>query len=151
MVNLMLDDLGCPAGVGFQTGLQLFILVPYLDGTVPFCLSDALQGETALLGLIRIRALDNFGIEHEHIASRIVEDDDSHGLAYHVRGHADAALPVGRQCVQQIPGDRQILRRGFSGFPPEKNRVLDDGLNHASSSNRAIALRYCPEQGTDGS
>lgn len=35
VVDLMLDDLGCPAGEGFQPLLKLLVLPAHLDGTPP--------------------------------------------------------------------------------------------------------------------
>jgi hypothetical protein len=36
MVDLVLDDLGCPAGEGFDPGLELFVLPLHFDGFIAF-------------------------------------------------------------------------------------------------------------------
>ena len=52
MVDLVLDDLGRPAGEGFQPDLEILVLVPHLDGAVPPGPADAGEGEAPLLRLI---------------------------------------------------------------------------------------------------
>ena len=53
MVDLVLEDLGGPAGEGLDAGLEFFVLPLDLDGLEALGLSGAGEGETALLGLIR--------------------------------------------------------------------------------------------------
>ena len=70
MINLMLDNLCRPAGKGFDTGLELFVLPPNFDGLVTLAGARTTeQGKTAFLGIIWSGHLDNFQVEHCHICA----------------------------------------------------------------------------------
>ena len=49
VVNLMLDDLRCKAGAGFEARFKPLVLIPQLDRAVSLGLSRAGQGQAALL------------------------------------------------------------------------------------------------------
>ena len=51
MVNLVLDDLRCEAGVGFEPRLELLVLVLHFDRAIAFGPSRAREGQSAFLGL----------------------------------------------------------------------------------------------------
>jgi len=54
MINLVLDDLRRPAGKGFDSGLELFILPLYLDGLIALALARATQqGQAPLFRFVR--------------------------------------------------------------------------------------------------
>ena len=76
VVDLMLDDLGRPAGEGFEPNLEAVILIPHLDGAVSFRLPGPGQGQAPLLRLIGSRALDDLRIEHHGRASVVDFTDD---------------------------------------------------------------------------
>ena len=131
VVNLVLNNLGCPAGEGFQPGLKGCILVLYLDFLKPLCFPGAAQqGQTALLGFIFTGSIDDFRIQHDHVSSFAVKGDDAFINTDHIGGHAHTFFLVGGQGVQQILGNLQILRSGKCGLPGQKNGVVDNGLNH---------------------
>ena len=76
MVNLVLDDLRCEAGVGFEPRLELLVLVLHLDRAVALGLARSGQGKAALLGIKSARALDDLRIEHHGRASVVDFTDD---------------------------------------------------------------------------
>lgn len=67
VVDLVLDDLRCPAGEGLEPCLELLILPLHLDSPEAFCLPGAGVGQAALLGLIRPGLFDNDRIKHLHL------------------------------------------------------------------------------------
>ena len=67
VIDLMLNDLRCPAGEGLDSRLELGILVFHLDGTVAFGLALSGQGQTSLFCLIGIGIFDDLRIKHHHI------------------------------------------------------------------------------------
>ena len=126
----MLDDLGRPAGEGFQPLLELLVLPAHLDGRPPPGRADPGEGEAALLGLIRPGLPDDDGIEHHHVRPLVVKGDDALIHADHVGRHAHAAVLVGGQGVQQVLGCGQIIRRGGGGLLGEKRLIPADLTNH---------------------
>ena len=58
MVNLVLDNLGRPAGEGLEPGPHRLVLELHLDEAVALGLPRPGQGQTALFGLVNIRGLD---------------------------------------------------------------------------------------------
>ena len=77
VVDLVLDDLRCPAGEGLEPCLELLILPLHLDSPEAFCLPGAGVGQAALLGLIGSGSLNNDRIEHDHVFTLVVKDDDA--------------------------------------------------------------------------
>ena len=99
MVNLMLDDLGRPAGEIPDVGLHLTILPLHLNGAVP-------PGPALPL------AVDDDRVEHLAGCAFVVKDDDRLVDADHIGGHADAAVLVRLECIQQIVGDSNVAGIG---------------------------------------
>ena len=116
MVDLMLDNLCGPAGEGFQSRLELFVLVLHLDGLPAARFARAGQRQTALLGLIAAGLLDDLRVEHHHIRSLVIERDDALVHADHVRRHADTAVLVRFERFQQVGCGLDIVRRGLLGL-----------------------------------
>ena len=68
MVDLMLDNLGRPAGERLDPGLKLLILPLYLDDLISLAgTRTSQQGKTALLGIIGFRHFQDLRIEHGHV------------------------------------------------------------------------------------
>ena len=63
MVDFVLDNLCGPAGEGFQSRLELFVLVLHLDGLPAARFARAGQRQTALLGLIAAGLLDDLRVD----------------------------------------------------------------------------------------
>ena len=76
MVDLVLDDLGCPAGEGFQSLLKLFILPTHLDGLPPLGRTDTGKGKASLLRVVWTGLFHDLRVEHDHVFSLVVEGDD---------------------------------------------------------------------------
>ena len=134
VVDLMLDNLGRPAGEGFEAGLKPLVLIMHLDGLPAFGFPGSGEGETALLRLIRPGFPDNLRVEQDHVFALIVKYDDPLVDADHVGRHACTAVPVGGQGVQQVLGDGQIVRRGGLCFLGEEGLVFHNGLDHGGAS-----------------
>ena len=119
MVNFVLDDLGRPAGKGFDAGLELLVL-PFdfnrlitLAGT-----RTAKKGQATLLGFVWPGHFDDFRIEHNHIGSCVIKGDDPPEHPNHIGSHTHTAFPVGGEGVQQVVGYLEVLgccRLGSSG------------------------------------
>ena len=105
MVNLVLDDLCCPTSEGLEASLELLVLVLYLNGLPALGLTDASEGEAALLRLVRTGFFDDLRVEHHHVTALVVKDNDPLVDADHIGCHAHATVLVGGQSVQQILGD----------------------------------------------
>ena len=69
MVDLVLDDLRRPAGVGFEAGFKALVLILHLDRAKAPGLSHAAEGQAALLRLIGAGASDDLRIEHDDSGS----------------------------------------------------------------------------------
>ena len=109
MVDLVLDDLGRPAGEGLTLLLETLVLPADLDGLPPPGSAGAGEGQAPLLRLIGAGPFHDLRIEHDHIAALVVEGDDALVHADHVGGHADARLPVRGECVAQILRHGQMM------------------------------------------
>lgn len=130
MVDLVLDNLGGPAGEGLAAGLELFVLPLDLDGAKAPRLPGAGEGQAALLGLIGAVPADDDGVAHDKIGPLVAEGDDALVYADHVRRHAHASVPVGGQRVQQVLRRAEIIRRGGLGLLREKALVPADITDH---------------------
>ena len=121
MVDFVLDDLGCPAGEGFQPYLKIRRFVAHLDFLVSFGFPGAAQqGQAPFLRLILPCRLHDLRVQHQLIGSLVVKGDDAHAVADHVRRHAHAGVLVGCQGVQQVLGNLQIRFCGSFAFPAQK-------------------------------
>ena len=109
MVDLVLNDLGCPSGKGFQPFLELLILPAYFDRLPPPDWADPCEGEAALLRVIGTGLLDNLRVKHDQIVPVVVKNDDPLVYADHVGRHTYTAGLVIGQRLQQIGGDGQII------------------------------------------
>jgi len=135
VVDLMLDDLGGPAGEGLDPGLEGLILPADLDLLKPLCFPGAAQqGQTALLSLIVTGGREDLRIQHHQVAALTVEGNDAFGHADHVGSHADAGIFVGSQGIQQIPGGIQIFSAGGSGLSGQQEGVMNKGTDHRQFS-----------------
>ena len=146
MIHFVLNDLGCPAGEGFQSGLQGSILIADFDFTEAFGFpGSAQQGKTAFFRFICFAAADDLRIQHHHVAALTVECNDIFENADHVGSHAHAFFFMGSQGIQQVLGGLQVFCSCGGGFPCQENRVVDNGLNHGKDSfqriSRAMASR----------
>lgn len=135
MVDFVLNDLGSPAGKGFQACLEIFILILYFDGFPALCLSRTCKGKTALLGLIQSGLLYDLRIEHGHVAAFAFKYDDAFAYANHIACHADAALLVGLQRLQQVCRQRKILWCGGFGLLGKQGNISANFSYHCISSN----------------
>ena len=109
MVDLMLDDLGRPAGEIPDVGLHLTILPLHLNGAVPPGPALHLQRQAAFLGQVQPLAVDDDRVEHLAGCAVVVKHDDRLVDADHIGGHADAAVLVRLECIQQIVGGEERL------------------------------------------
>ena len=135
----MLNDLGRPAGEGFETNLKGFVLPLDLDALIALRLPRTGERQAAFLGLVGAGFFDNNGVEHQHIVTLVVEGDDALVDADHIRCHADAARPVETQCVEKVLRCAAIVRRSCLGFLSEKGLVLADITNHSSPPVRSAS------------
>ena len=92
VVDLVLDDLGCPAGEGLKADLELLVLVLHFDGFPAFCLSGTGEGETTFLRLVRPGFLDDLRVKHHHIFALVVKDNNPFVDADHVGCHAHTTV-----------------------------------------------------------
>ena len=110
MVNLMLNDLRCPAGKGFDPGLQLHCLILHLDSLATLCLSGAAQKrQAAFFRFIFPGSLDDLGIEHQCWCAGIVKHDDLFADTDHICCHTDTIFPVGKERIQLILRRLQVV------------------------------------------
>lgn len=130
MVDLMLDDLSRPAGEGLQAGLEGFILVFDLDGTITLGLARARQGQTSLLCTVGSLRLYDLGVEHYHVCPLVIKGNDTLEDADHIGRHAHTARGISGERIQQVLGCFQILRRGGSRFLGQKQLVFHNRPNH---------------------
>ena len=142
MVDPVLDDLRRPAGEGLQPCLQHFVLPLHLDGAEALRLPRAVQGQAALLRLIGLGLPDDDGIEHDQIGPVVVKGDDALIHADHICRHADAAVLVREQRVQQVLRRAKVVLRCRLGLLRQKGLVPADLSNHDSSSQHYRFLHY---------
>lgn len=102
MVDFVLDNLGSPAGEGFEARLELLVLVSHLDALEAFGLPQSGKGQAPLFRLVRIGFLKDLRVEHDHIRPLIVKSDDPLVDADHIGRQPHAAVLVGLQGFQQI-------------------------------------------------
>ena len=130
VVDLVLDELGRPAGEGLEAGLKLLVLILNLDRLPAFGLPGAGEGETALLCLVGAGFFDDFQVEHYNIFALVVRDDDPLADTDHIGRYAHTAVLVGGQGVQQVLGDGQVLQGGWFGLLGEEGFVSHDLSYH---------------------
>ena len=131
MIDLVLDDLRGPPGKLPALPLPVAVQVLHLDVPIAQRLADSVEGEAALLGLVGAVFFQDHGIVHHHIDRAHVHNDVPLFLPYHVCGHADAAITIGKKCVGQILADRKILAGGRFRLLTKKKNVSDDRLDHS--------------------
>ena len=130
MVDLVLDDLRGPPGKLPALPLPAAVQVLHLDSLISGRLPDAVQRQAPFLGLERRVFPDDDRVIHDQVQQAHTDYDDPFPDADHVGRHADAALPVGLQRVQEVLPDGQVLFRRFLRLLAEEERVSDDGSYH---------------------
>ena len=132
VVALVLDDLGDEAGELLTAELPGSVAVLDLDVPETLCFSGAVKGKAAFERLVLPGLFKDDRIVHHDVGLAYAYDYDPLSDAYHIRSHANAAVPVGRQRVPQIlPHRHIILRRRDRLLPQEENvpnYLLDHGL-----------------------
>ena len=131
MVALMLNDL---RGVPGEAALPLLprrVEVFHLDVPVARSAPPALERKAAFLRVVGRVLSDDDRVEHH--ADRA---DDYRALshAYHVGGHADAALAVGGKGVPEVPGEDDVVLGAGQGLLPQEYDVLYDGSDQLLSA-----------------
>ena len=117
MVHLVLDDLGCPALVIFDPGLEIRGLPADLDLLIALTLpGTAQQRQAALLRFVGALSLEDLRIQHGGVGGPILEYNDILRHTDHVCRHAHAALLVMEQGIQQVTGRFQVVLRCGGGF-----------------------------------
>ena len=99
MVNLMLNDLSCPTGVGLGACLHFGGLILHLDGLISPALAMAAEKrQTAFLGIKDAVTLDDLWIKHDRVcrcsSAFIKKRNDALANTDHIRCHSDAGLIV---------------------------------------------------------
>ncbi len=110
MIDLMLNVLCRPAGVGLGACLHLGGLILHLDALVSLALARASEKRQAtFLGFINAVTPHDLRVEHDGVcwysSAFIKERDNTLANADHVRRHADAGLLVCNQRFQQVASD----------------------------------------------
>lgn len=117
MVHLVLDDLGCPALVSLDPGLEIRGLPADLDLLIALTLPGATQQrQAALLCFVGTLSFEDFRIQHGGVGCPILEYDDVLRHADHICRHAHAAFLVMEQGIQQVTGRFQVVLRCGGGF-----------------------------------
>ena len=116
MVDLVLDDLGRPAGKGADARLAVGSFVLHLDAFPALGGAHTLQRKTALLGVVGAGLFEDDRVEQHQIPVLGFHGDDALGYADHVGGHAHAAVGVGGQGLQQVAGRVGVCRGGPGGL-----------------------------------
>ena len=141
VIHFVLDDLGCPAGEGFDSDLHLLVLPADFDLLIPLAFPGAAQqGKAAFFRFVFLGECQDLRIKHEHIASVAIEGDDPFRLADHIGGHANAGFFVKSQGIQQIPGDGQIFLAGGRRLPGQQKGVVYQFLDHGVTSKKISSL-----------
>ena len=65
MVYFMLDNLGSPAGEGFDAGLEPVILVLHLDGVVTLGFPGSGEGKTSFLRFVGAGFFKNYRVKQD--------------------------------------------------------------------------------------
>ena len=134
VVDLMLNDLRRPTGKGFDARLKFLILPLHLDGLKALGFPCTAEGEAAFFRFIRGGLLHDDGVKHDQVFALIIKRDDALADADHVGCHANAAVFMGGQCVQQILCCAEIIWRGEISLLRQKEFVFADFTNHGKSS-----------------
>ncbi len=129
MIHFVLDDLRCPAGVGFDAGLQFQGLILDLDGLVAFAgVGAAEKGKATFFGVVGVVLFDDLGVEHYGVrggaAAFVEKGDDALAHANHIRRHADTSVFVCHQRIKQVLCDLQIFFCRDLGLPGKENWVV---------------------------
>ena len=140
MINLVLDDLCRPAGVGFDASLHFKGLILHLDGLIALALSWATEERQAILfGMVRAVFLDNLGIEHHGVrgssSTLVKKGDDALTYADHICRHADTAFSVRHQRIKQVLGDLQIFFCCDLRLPCKEDGIVHQFFNHITPTN----------------
>ena len=101
MVNFMLNNLGCPAGIRFDSGLEPLILELHPDFFVPLRRARTIeQRQTGFFCLVRTGALQNFGIIQHRIMAAIIERNNGFFYADHISRHPYTGGFMGLQRIE---------------------------------------------------
>ena len=68
MIELMLDDLGCPSGIFLPVFLPAAVIVLYFDILITCSFADAGKGKTAFLCFVRRILPDHDRVDYEPVA-----------------------------------------------------------------------------------
>ena len=155
MIHLMLNDLCRPAGEVFRARLHIQSLILHLDGLIALTLTGAAEKrQTAFLGVVCAVLLDDFGVKHHRIcrsSSALIEKgDDAFAHTNHIRRHADTAISMCHQRIQQVLRDLQIFFCCDLRLPCKEDGIVHKFLNHITPINwnlfvmrgRDIFFRY---------
>lgn len=135
MINLVLDDLRCPAGKGFDAGLELFVLPFDFNSLITLARAwTAKEGQAAFLSVIRSGHLDNLRIEHGHICALVIKDDDSLTHANHICCHTHTGFFVCSQRIQQILRNLLVIQCRQLRFPCQQYWVVYYLSDHLHTS-----------------
>ena len=114
MIYLVLNYLCRPAGVSLYPHAHVTRLPFDFYLSVPLGFSRSVERKAAFLGVVRFGKTQYLGVEHFCVFSVVVEHDDAHIHADHIRRHTDAFVGVGFQRVGKVVGGRRVFwRRGF--------------------------------------
>ena len=130
VVNFMLDDLSSPAGKGLQTDLKGIILITHFDGAISLGLPCTGKRKTAFFSLIWAGEFDDFGVEHDHGRSVVIENDNPFGFADHVCRHPHAPPGIRLEGVQQVRCNLLVQDSCIGGLLREEDWVFVTGFDH---------------------
>ena len=103
MVNFVLNYLRRKVGEGFDAGLKISGLPLHFYCPITLTFSGTSeQRKTAFFRIVGARFFDNFRVKHNRICAVIIKGNDAFANADHIRRHADTAVFVGNERVQQI-------------------------------------------------
>ena len=145
MIHLVLDDLRCPAGVGFDARLHLGGLILHLDCLISLTLTGASEKRQAtFLGVVCAVLFDDLGIEHHSVcrsSSALVEkSDNALTNTYHISCHTNTAFSVRDKSIEQVLCNLQIFFCCDLRRPCKEYRIMHKFFYHITSPDRIKLL-----------
>ena len=102
MVDLMLNDLGCPARIGSMLLFEVLIQIVHFDFFVSCTGSHTIQGQASFFCLKCLFLFGDHWIDHGKLKGTHCHNNDIFSDTDHIRCHSNASIQIRPERIQKI-------------------------------------------------
>ena len=102
MVDLMLNDLGCPARIGSMLLFEVLIQIVHFDFFVSCTGSHTIQGQASFFCLKCLFLFGDHWIDHGKLKGTHCHNNDIFSDTNHIRCHSNASIQIRPERIQKI-------------------------------------------------